>query len=194
MFTPIIGTLAYVVRGGDVLMVHRVGRDDDQHLGKYNGLGGKLEAGEDVVAGLRRELREEANIEVDTLRLRGTISWPGFGRDGEDWLGFVFVVARNFRTAITFACDDEDCLVRARRNLYFIHKYELQKALGRVPDGVDLMIDLTSTSYVDLDNVDIINGFIRNARHRDVRVMVRGDIAERTAPLIDAPLSEVRFA
>ena len=92
MFTPIIGTLAYVVRGGDVLMVHRVGRDDDQHLGKYNGLGGKLEAGEDVVAGLRRELREEANIEVDALRLRGTISWPGFGRDGEDWLGFVFVV------------------------------------------------------------------------------------------------------
>ena len=24
--------------------------------------------------------------------LRGTVSWPGFGRNGEDWLGFVFVI------------------------------------------------------------------------------------------------------
>jgi len=24
--------------------------------------------------------------------LRGTINWPGFGRDGEDWFGFIFVI------------------------------------------------------------------------------------------------------
>ena len=67
-------------------------RDGDLHQGKYNGLGGKLEADEDVVTGLIRELREEAGIEVTSLRLRGTVSWPGFGKDGEDWFGFVFVV------------------------------------------------------------------------------------------------------
>jgi len=92
MYTPIVGTLAYVVRGGEVLMVHRNARSDDQHLGKFNGLGGKLEPGEDVVEGLRRELREEASIEATSLRLRGTINWPGFGPSGEDWLGFVFLV------------------------------------------------------------------------------------------------------
>nr|NLI51335.1 8-oxo-dGTP diphosphatase [Propionibacterium sp.] len=91
-YTPIVGTLAYVLRGDEVLMVHRSARADDQHLGKYNGLGGKLEPGEDVVAGIRRELREEASIEATALRLRGTINWPGFGPAGEDWLGFVFVV------------------------------------------------------------------------------------------------------
>ena len=26
------------------------------------------------------------------MRLRATISWPGFGPNGEDWLGFVFVI------------------------------------------------------------------------------------------------------
>ena len=41
---------------------------------------------------LCRELREEAGIEVTRARLRGTVSWPGFGIAGEDWLGFVFVV------------------------------------------------------------------------------------------------------
>jgi 8-oxo-dGTP diphosphatase len=93
-YTPIVGTLAYVLHpdGSRVLMVHRVARSGDEHFGKYNGLGGKLEPGEDVVAGIRRELREEAGIDVVELRLRGTISWPGFGAAGEDWFGFVFVV------------------------------------------------------------------------------------------------------
>ncbi|MEG8042710.1 SulP family inorganic anion transporter [Sphingomonas faeni] len=109
-------------------------------------------------------------------------------------VGFVFVVARNFRTAITFACDDEDCLVRARRNLYFIHKYELQKALAKVPDNANLLIDLSSTSYVDLDNVDIINAFIKGAQYRGITVLIRGDLAMRTVKLINAPQTEVRFA
>jgi len=77
-----------------VLMVHRNARDGDHHLGKYNGLGGKLERDEDVVAGMRREIREEAQLECEELQLRGTISWPGFGKHGEDWFGFVFLITR----------------------------------------------------------------------------------------------------
>jgi 8-oxo-dGTP diphosphatase len=26
------------------------------------------------------------------MTLRGTVSWPGFGKNGEDWLGFVFLI------------------------------------------------------------------------------------------------------
>jgi 8-oxo-dGTP diphosphatase len=91
-YTPIIATLGYVMSpdGQSVLMIHRNTRQDDQHYGKYNGLGGKVESQEDVVSGMRRELREEANIEANSLTLRGTISWPGFGKHGEDWLGFIF--------------------------------------------------------------------------------------------------------
>lgn len=93
-YTPITGTLGYILSadGSQVLLVHRNARDDDEHLGKYNGLGGKLEADEDVLAGMRREIHEEAGIECTALELRGTISWPGFGKNGEDWLGFVFLV------------------------------------------------------------------------------------------------------
>jgi 8-oxo-dGTP diphosphatase len=94
MFTPTLATLGYV-RSPDrqrVLLIHRNGRPDDPHFGKYNGLGGKLEAGEDVVAGMRREIHEEAGIVCDCLTLRGTISWPGFGKHGEDWFGFIFLI------------------------------------------------------------------------------------------------------
>lgn len=73
-------------------MIHRNTRPGDHHLGKYNGLGGKIEPTEDVAAGMRREIAEEAGIDCTGMRLRGTISWPGFGKHGEDWLGFVFVI------------------------------------------------------------------------------------------------------
>ena len=93
-YTPIIGTLAYLFdrRTNTVLMVHRTRRSSDEHLGKWNGLGGKLEEREDLAAGVRRELREEAGIEVRAMRLRGTVSWPGFGPNGEDWLSPIFVI------------------------------------------------------------------------------------------------------
>ncbi len=95
-YTPTLATLGYVLSpdGRQVLLVHRNRRPDDAHFGKYNGLGGKLHAGEDVVAGLRREVREESGLECEELLLRGTISWPGFGKHGEDWFGFLFRIDR----------------------------------------------------------------------------------------------------
>lgn len=93
-YTPIVGTLGYVLSPDkkSVLMIHRNARPDDQAFGKYNGLGGKMERDEDVAACMKREIREEAGIEVTRMTLRGTISWPGFGKHGEDWLGFVFLI------------------------------------------------------------------------------------------------------
>ena len=93
-YQPIVATLAYVFDrpSARVLLVHRNARAGDDHLGKYNGLGGKLEAQEDVVGGVRRELLEEARLTATALRLRGTVNWPGFGPHGEDWLGFIYLV------------------------------------------------------------------------------------------------------
>src|SRR5579883_1207796 len=93
-YTPILATLGYVFSPDrrQVLLVHRTARPADPHYGKYNGLGGKLEPGEDVVACLRREVREEAGIDCGEPQLAGTVSWPGFGKHGEDWFGFIFRV------------------------------------------------------------------------------------------------------
>lgn len=95
-YTPVLATLGYVFSadGSRVLLVHRTARPADPHFGKYNGVGGKLEPGEDVVAGFRREVLEETGLTCDELDLAGTISWPGFGKAGEDWFGFVFRVTR----------------------------------------------------------------------------------------------------
>src|SRR5437773_12385483 len=96
MFKPILATLGYLISAdkSQVLMIHRNKRPHDLHYGKFNGLGGRLEPGEDIVSGMRREIHEESGLIADRLTLRGTISWPGFGQDGEDWFGFIFRVDR----------------------------------------------------------------------------------------------------
>jgi 8-oxo-dGTP diphosphatase len=95
-YTPILATLGYVLSEDRerVLMIHRNVRNDDHHMGKYNGLGGKLEPNEDVMAGMRREIHEEAGIECLDVSLRGTMNWPGFGQHGEGWFVFLFLITR----------------------------------------------------------------------------------------------------
>ncbi len=48
-YTPILATLGYIMSpdGKEVLLIHRNARQNDMHLGKYNGLGGKPERDED---------------------------------------------------------------------------------------------------------------------------------------------------
>ncbi len=92
MYTPIVASLGYIMSPDhkQTLLIHRNKRDDDQHLGKYNGLGGKMIPEEDIYQCLVRELYEEAGITCQKVVLRGIINWTGFGPYGENWLGFIY--------------------------------------------------------------------------------------------------------
>ena len=94
MLKSIVGTLGYILSHDQsrVLMVHRHKRKEDAHLGKYNGLGGKMMENEDVLSCLKREIYEEAGIECTDIALRGIINWTGFGPHEENWLGFIFLI------------------------------------------------------------------------------------------------------
>ena len=108
-FAPILATLGYLLSpdGKEVLLIRRNRRRDDPHFGKCNGLGGKLEAGEDVIAGMKREIREESGLDCDLVQLRGTVSWPGLGPHGEDWFGFIFLISRWHGTLLDHAPEGE---------------------------------------------------------------------------------------
>ncbi len=92
MYTPILATLGYIVSpdGERTLLVHRNKRESDIHLGKYNGLGGKMKPNETIQGCLLREIWEETGLTCHDTQLRGTINWKGFGADGEDWFVFVY--------------------------------------------------------------------------------------------------------
>src|SRR3954470_5654485 len=99
----VLATLGYVLSADRdrVLMIRRDARPEDIHFGYYNGLGGKLESDEDVATGLRREIAEEAGLRCGPLDFAGTVSWPGFGRGGENWFGFLFRVPEWTGTPLT---------------------------------------------------------------------------------------------
>jgi len=65
------------LRSGDELLLLRHPPGSDRFGGLWNGVGGHVEAGEDVLAAARRELREETGLEVPDLRLRGVIHESG---------------------------------------------------------------------------------------------------------------------
>ena len=63
-FTPVVGTLAYLLDSttDQVLIIRRNARLDDDHFGKVNGLGGKVEIDEDIASSARREILEESSL------------------------------------------------------------------------------------------------------------------------------------
>ncbi len=88
----ILATLCYVKRGGQTLMIHRDKRPDDIHAGKWNGLGGKIEAGESPEMCIQREVREEAGLVIRQPRLHGLLVFTNF--KGRDWYVFVFTATQ----------------------------------------------------------------------------------------------------
>lgn len=83
-----LATLIYLKRAGQTLMIHRIKKERDIHAGKWNGLGGKLEAGESPEACAIREVREESGLEIKNLRYGGLLVFAGF--KGEDWYVWAF--------------------------------------------------------------------------------------------------------
>jgi 8-oxo-dGTP diphosphatase len=86
-----LATLCYLRQGGKTLMIHRVKKANDMHLGKWNGLGGKLNPGETPEECARREIYEESGLKVLSLQFKGILTFPSFAEE-EDWYAFVFVV------------------------------------------------------------------------------------------------------
>ena len=71
-YTVIPRTLILLFDGEDVLLL-KGAKNKKRWAGKYNGLGGHIERGEDVLTSAKRELQEESGLTDIQLYLCGTI-------------------------------------------------------------------------------------------------------------------------
>ena len=86
-----LATLCYLKNNGKTLMLYRNKKPGDIHKGKWNGLGGKVEAGETPEQCAIREIQEESGLTVIDLKFNGVITFPMF--DGvDDWYVFIFTI------------------------------------------------------------------------------------------------------
>lgn len=98
-----------------------------------------------------------------------------------------FVLRQNLYSAVLFLKDDNHYLIRFRKDVFFIHKFELRKALERVSDHSDLLFDFSNVSFMDYENIEMINDFIDKAERRDIKIFIKSDLAGRIAERIHIP-------
>ena len=105
-------------------------------------------------------------------------------------VGTAFVIAQNFRSAILSVSDGNNYLIRFKKDLFFLHKYELKRVLSHLPDNSNLLLDFTRINFIDKDNIEIINDFMVNALHRKITVTIRHNEEMNTTTLFEAPRYE----
>ena len=77
-------TLCYITRGDQVLMLHRVKKENDVNRDKWIGIGGKFQGEETPDECLLREAREETGLTLTSWKCRGVITFLTEGKwEGE---------------------------------------------------------------------------------------------------------------
>ncbi len=87
-------TICFIQHNDSILMLYRH-RPPNASL--WNGIGGKLEDGESPLAGMYREVAEEAAIaleEAEEVRFAGVVTWPRGGAYSEASEGMYAFIAR----------------------------------------------------------------------------------------------------
>lgn len=85
----------------------------------------------------------------------------------------MFIIYNNFHSAILHVSDGNKHLIRFKKDMSFVHKFELKSTLEKIPEGSDLLIDVSKASFIDYDNAEIINEFIETAHFKEINVKVR---------------------
>ena len=76
-------TLCYITRGEQVLMLHRVKKQNDINKDKWIGIGGKFEFEESPDECLLREAKEETGLTLTSWRCRGVVTFLNDSCEGE---------------------------------------------------------------------------------------------------------------
>ena len=76
-------TLCYITRGDEVLMLHRMKKEQDINKDKWIGIGGKFEENESPDQCLLREAKEETGLTLTHWKCRGVITFLNDCCEGE---------------------------------------------------------------------------------------------------------------
>lgn len=64
--------ICFIKRGSKILLINR---NSAPLMGKWNGVGGKIEAGETVLESVLREVYEESGIKLESAVDKGAVTW-----------------------------------------------------------------------------------------------------------------------
>ena len=97
-------TLCYILRGDDVLMLHRVKKKNDINKDKWIGIGGKFEPEESPDECLLREAAEETGLTLTQWKCRGILTFLNDRCEGE----YIYLFTADGFTGQLKECDEGD--------------------------------------------------------------------------------------
>ncbi len=97
-------TLCYILRGDDVLMLHRVKKKNDINKDKWIGIGGKFEPEESPDECLLREAAEETGLTLTQWKCRGILTFLNDCCEGE----YIYLFTADGFTGQLKECDEGD--------------------------------------------------------------------------------------
>ena len=98
----LLTTICYIVKDDQVLMLHRVKKENDMNANKWIGVGGKIEEGESPKECVLREVYEETGLTLNNVILKSIVTFNFAKYDNE--LMFVYI-AEDFQGDIK-ECDE----------------------------------------------------------------------------------------
>lgn len=116
-------TLCYILRGDEVLMLHRVKKQQDINKDKWIGIGGKFEENESPDECLLREAREETGLELTKWQCRGVVTFLNDCCEGE----YMYLFTATEFTGELKQCDEGDLQWVSREFLYSLPMWEGDK-------------------------------------------------------------------
>jgi len=84
--------------------------------------------------------------------------------------GVFFVVRSNYHAAITVVRDENNFLMRFSKDMSFVNKAALKRALRRIPDNAYVVVDGTKALYVDGDIYETFREFETAAGYRGIEL------------------------
>ena len=88
-------------------------------------------------------------------------------------VSMICTVFTSIHTAIVVVRERDFALVKFTRDLSFLHKYQLRRALESIPNGVHVIIDGARSTFIDPDVQEQIEAFVASAPQRDQRITAR---------------------
>ena len=116
-------TLCYITRGEEVLMLHRVKKQNDINKDKWIGIGGKFEGEESPDECLLREALEETGLTLTAWKCRGVVTFLCEGIEGE----FMYLFTADGFSGALKECEEGDLQWVRRSFLDDLPKWEGDK-------------------------------------------------------------------
>ena len=85
--------------------------------------------------------------------------------------GMFFIIRTNFKSAIQITKgDNNDILLRFRKDVSFLNKPLLKKTFMRIPPNSYLLIDARKCEFMDPDIIEIIQDFVISSKSKNIRI------------------------